>query len=100
MNVQAKTYVFDPRLSPPSAPAPQEVSLTCVGVPDTTLQLTWDEPAVTGCEGRRESLAVLGYVVEVLDLKTMAKEDTQLSDTDLQFFVTERGMNSSNWPDT
>ncbi len=103
MNMQAKTCVFVlrlPRMSPLPFPAPQEVDLTCVGVPDTTLQLTWDEPAVSGCEGQGESLVVLGYVVEVLNLETgNQEEDTRLSDTDLQFPVTDRGMNSSSWLD-
>ncbi len=55
---------------------------------------------MTGCEGQGESLVVLGYVVEVLNLETGTKEeDTRLSDTNLQFPVTDRGMNSSSWLD-
>ena len=70
-------------------PAPERVDLTCEGVPDTTLLLSWTEPAVTGCEGE-ESLAVVNYEVDVDNLKTGDDETETL--LQLTYTVPGRGM--------
>ncbi len=70
--------------------------LTCGGDSDSALQLSWTEPSVPTCRGQEESLAVLKYDVEVQNLKTMNRDDTQtLPSATFTYTVSDRGMSTA-----
>lgn len=65
--------------------------MTCVGDSSTNLMLSWSEPAVSSCRGQGESLAVLEYVLEVEDLRSITKNSSQTV-LSTEYTVTDRGM--------
>ncbi len=81
-------------LSCPTAPEP--VELTCGGDSASALQLSWTEPPVPTCRGQEESLAVVEYDVDVQNLKTLDRDNTQtLLSATFTYTVSDRGMSTA-----